>query len=80
MNGLSVPSLPDPNVSHGQGMTRGCGGMTVTAGGIWCSGYTLANHISSPERAGLGRLSRENDAVPFEDSVLRPGAVVTNYF
>ena len=49
MNGLSVPSLPDPNVSLGQGMTRGCGGMTVTAGGIWCSGYSLRSYFESRE-------------------------------
>ncbi len=53
-----LPSLPDPTVSLGQGKTRGCGGTAVTAGGVWWSGYTLANNILSPPRAGLSLPSR----------------------
>lgn len=32
--------------------------VAVTAGGVWCSGYALANYILSPPRAGLSFPSR----------------------
>lgn len=59
MNGLSVLSAvsPRPNCLSWTG-TMGCGGITVTVVGIWCSGYTLTNYISSPPRAGSSLISR----------------------
>lgn len=61
-------SLPDPTVSLGQGTTRGCGGITVTAEAGGETGvvvtYTLANYISSPPRPSLSVRSRDATLCP----------------
>lgn len=75
MNGLSVPVAVSLSPSLGEGMTRGCGGMTATAGAVCNSGYSLTKDISSPERRALSHGSRGVTRRP-----KRPGATFTNYF
>lgn len=60
MNGLSVLSAvsPRPNCLSWTRNDYGMWWHNSDSGGVLCSGYTLANYISSPQRAGLSLLSR----------------------
>lgn len=78
----SICCLSRTQLSLGQRMTRGSGGVTVTMEGVWRSGCTLANYILRPPRAGFNLCFRDMslNTDSWEDNTLGPRAAVTNNF